>query len=420
MKTNLTIKGDRFLINGRPTYSEIMGGDPAAHGLLMNARFIQGIFDDKADPSRFARFGAGAWDAEQNTDGLIAALPAWHAHGLRAFTVGFQGGGPCFTYGNNTVENNPYSPDGLRMDERYLARMKRLLLAADEIGMAVIVSLFYQGQIRFLQDDEAVQNAVGTAAGWLWESGFTNTVIEIANEADSPEYRAFPIFSDSGICALMETARRRSGGMPVGCSLSGGRFSTAIAEASDVILIHGNATTRQQYFRLIQKAKAVAPARPVVCNEDSPAVSQLPVALRTGTSWGYYNDLSKQEPPADWGITPGEDAFFARRMAMGADIEVQALPEEEQFYFRGLEPEMTDQGKRWVGLAALYPERIDRVEFYRNGEHIDMAYDDPFAVNWGCNWHQGGIGNIQGVACWKAEVHLTDGQIKIYEKQIHD
>jgi hypothetical protein len=30
----------------------------------MNARFIQGIFDDKADPGRFSRFGYD-WDAER-------------------------------------------------------------------------------------------------------------------------------------------------------------------------------------------------------------------------------------------------------------------------------------------------------------------------------------------------------------------
>ena len=59
-------------------------------------RFIQGIFDDKADASRFERFGRH-FDPEENTASLIAALPEWYAHGLRAFTVGFQGGGPCFT-----------------------------------------------------------------------------------------------------------------------------------------------------------------------------------------------------------------------------------------------------------------------------------------------------------------------------------
>ncbi len=55
--TSLSIQDESFLINGQLTYAEIAGSNPNAHGLLMNARFIQGIFDDKADPGRFDRFG---------------------------------------------------------------------------------------------------------------------------------------------------------------------------------------------------------------------------------------------------------------------------------------------------------------------------------------------------------------------------
>lgn len=81
--TTLDIQGEQFLIDDQLTYAEIPGSSPQVHGLLMNARFIQGIFDDSADPSRFARFGHAGWDPEANTDRLIAALPEWHAHGLR-------------------------------------------------------------------------------------------------------------------------------------------------------------------------------------------------------------------------------------------------------------------------------------------------------------------------------------------------
>ena len=43
-KTNISIENESFLINGKLTYSEINTSNPQAHGLLMNARFIQGIF----------------------------------------------------------------------------------------------------------------------------------------------------------------------------------------------------------------------------------------------------------------------------------------------------------------------------------------------------------------------------------------
>ena len=65
-KTTITIENESFLINDKLTYSEINTSKPEAHGLLMNARFIQGIFDDKADPARFARWGHTEWNPETN------------------------------------------------------------------------------------------------------------------------------------------------------------------------------------------------------------------------------------------------------------------------------------------------------------------------------------------------------------------
>ena len=57
MKTKLSIDGTKFLINGSLTYSEYPDCPEKYKGLLMNARFIQGVFDDKMEPERFNRFG---------------------------------------------------------------------------------------------------------------------------------------------------------------------------------------------------------------------------------------------------------------------------------------------------------------------------------------------------------------------------
>ena len=54
-KTNLSIRGRDFYVNGKPVYDEIKSNDNSK-GLLMNARFIQGMFDDKTDKERFNRF----------------------------------------------------------------------------------------------------------------------------------------------------------------------------------------------------------------------------------------------------------------------------------------------------------------------------------------------------------------------------
>lgn len=409
--TTLSIRGEQFLLNGRLTYAEIPNSNPAAHGLLMNARLIQGIFDDKANPARFARFGQLAWDAEQNTDRLIAALPAWYGYGLRGFTVGLQGGGPCFTLNNLTIDNNPFGADGARLDLAYAVRLERLIRAADGLGMVVIVSLFYGDQARRLQDGRAVRKAVSTAAHFLREGGYTNVIIEIANEYDIPPFQQHPLlYYPEGVASLIDLARSESGGLPVGCSGKGGSINREIAAASDVILIHGNGCTRQRLHNMITEVRSWGLNRPIVCNEDSQAIGQLAVAYRTRTSWGYYNNLTKQEPPADWSVTPGEDTFFAHRMASGIGIELPPLPPEQHYHLHGFEPQLTYGGERWIRLASLYPETIDHVEFYRNGQRYDCAYDEPFSVHFLSNWRQGGV-KVQHGETWQALIHLHDGAV---------
>jgi hypothetical protein len=406
--TQLSIENETFLMNGRLVYSDIPSVPAAHHGLLMNARFIQGIFDDAAAPERFARFGHTTWDPEAQTDRLIAALPDWYRYGLRAFTTGFQGGGPCFTTDNNTIDNNPFGADGTTLDPAYAARMDRLIRAADAEGMVVIVSLFYCAQCRHLKDGAAIRNAVKTAANFLRDGGYSNVIIEVANELDVAPFKAHPlIFYPEGMASLIDLARDESGGLPVGCSGTGGYLSREVAEASDVILVHGNGLTRQAYYNMIQEVRAWKLNRPILCNEDSQALGNMQVSMDLGVSWGYYNNLTKQEPPTHWGITRGEDQFFARRMAEGLGIDVPPIPEEEHFYLQGTEAHATVDGKRWIRLAALHPETINRVDFYRNGELYYQSYDEPFSVHFKCNWLQGAVDDG---GTWTATVHCSDGK----------
>lgn len=411
-KTTLSIQSEKILINDKLVYSEIDGSKDEAHGLLMNARFIQGIFDDKANPERFARWGKSEWDANKNTDDLIAALPEWYRFGLRAFTVGFQGGGPCFTTPNHSIENNPFGEDGKEIDPEYASRMDKLIRAADELGMVVIVSYFYGDQAKRLKDGKAVRNAVTSASRFLKDGGFTNVIIEVANEMNIGSFEAHPIIQQpEGMASLIDLARAESGGMLVGCSGGGGYRNREVAEASDIILIHGNGCTRQRYYNMIQEVRGWGFDRPIVCNEDSQAISQIDVAYKTQTSWGYYNNMTKQEPPANWGITKGEDAFFAWRMAHGIGIEVDDIAIEEQYYLQGLEPDWSYEGQRWIRLASLYPETISSVDFYRNGKLYYTSYDDPFSIHFETNWRQKGVRVADGDGDWKAVVHLTDGTV---------
>lgn len=409
MRTTLDIRDSRFFINDRPTYADL---PEASHGLLMNARFIQGVFDDAAEPRRFARGGWNEWDPERHTDELIASLPDWKAYGLLGFTVGFQGGGPFFTTPNHTIANNPFGPTGDRLDPAYAGRMDRIIRAADELGMIVIVSLLYQGQVRHFADGPAIQNAVITGSRWLREAGYTNVIIEVANEHEVGDFGQHPLVcSEEGISALISTARRESGGLPTCSSGGGGVLHPQVADASDVVMVHGNGLDRQSYHRFISTARERFPDKPVVCNEDSECYTRFDVAVRTGTSWGYYNNVTKQEPPAPWRIVLPEDRYCAWRMARALGMNIEPIPENEQIVVQGFEPELDGFGERWPSVAALWPERIDYVEWIDGGTVIDTVYDEPYSLNFRTTFVKEGIPEDTDPTRLEARVYTGSGDV---------
>lgn len=113
-----------------------------------------------------------------------------------------------------------------------------------------------------------------------------------------------------------------------------------------------------------------------------------PVAFRERCSWGYYNSLTKQEPPADRLITPGDDTFFALRMAKGLGMKPELPPEDEQYVLQGLDARWTVYGQYWPRRACLRPEAVQFVEFYANGDLLKTAYDEPFMMHQTTTWLQ--------------------------------
>lgn len=417
MKTTLSCDKEKILINGKPVYAEIPGVNPASLGLLWNQRMIQGVFDDKTDRSRFNLFGR-TFDAEANTDNLIASLPAWHAYGLRAITVGFQGGWPVNCVDVRTIDNNPFGGDGRQLDPAYAARMDRIIRAADALGMVVIVSFLYWAQSLRLADGRAVANAVKTAAAFLRENHYTNVIIEVANEYNISPFAPHPlVYQPEGMACLIEMAREHSGGMLVGASGGGGMADPEVVAASDIVLVHGNGLSRGEYYDFIRKVRQWAPEKPIVCNEDSPCVTRVDIALETGTSWGYYNNYTKQIPPADHGVTPGEDLFFARRVARAVGIAVPALSPQDRFVLQGLEPDQSFHGMRAIRLAAENPEQVDRVAFYGNGRHLYTAWDEPFFCWRESTWLAHSWTVDETVREWEARIYLADGSVVVRQAQ---
>lgn len=410
-QTSYEIRGQDFYINGAKTYAELPESDPKMQGLLFNTRFIQGIFDDRNPENRgkYDRFGK-IFSAKQNTEDLIAALPDWYQKGVRAITVGLQGGGPIYTYADwSVIDTGCFSADGKHMDAAYCDRLVRVIEACDRLGMLVIVSILYQAQAHLLRDGVAIAEAVRTACEFLRGLSYENIIIEIANEQDVGDFQQHPLVSSGeGMGFLLRMAREWSGGrFAVGSSGGGGSWKLEIVENSDVILVHGNGLRRREYYDFIRTVREFAPDKPIVCNEDSQCFSQLAVCRATHTSWGYYNNLTKQEPPADWGITAGEDDFFARRLEQ---LLSGAQDGPNEFYLQGFEPDAHIEGKRYVKLASLYPEKVDYVEFFEDDVLLYTAFDEPFMLYALTTWEQKPYCPREGAGEFKAVVHLHSGE----------
>src|SRR5262249_21150108 len=176
--TNVSIRDDQFLINGKPTYAGRSWQGKRIEGLLFNSRMVQAIFDDLNAKTRdlWAYPDTGNWDAERNTRDFIAAMPGWRRHGLLGITLNLQGGNPKGYSADQPWHNSALTDDGkLRPD--YLARLGRVLDRADELGMVVILGIFYFGQDERLKDESAVIAGLDNTIDWLFDKGYRNVLI---------------------------------------------------------------------------------------------------------------------------------------------------------------------------------------------------------------------------------------------------
>jgi len=330
-RTALSIRGNDFLINGKPTYGGQRWNGLHIEGLLMNVRVVQGIFDD-LNPETRARWAypdTGQWDPARNTRELVAALPEWRRNGVLSFTLNLQGGSPEGYSKTQPWENSAFDPQG-NLRPAYMARLAMILDRADALGMAPIVGCYYFGQDQRLKDEAAVRRGVVNAAQWLLRKGYRNILFEISNECDVRAYD-HDILKPPRIHELIRLAKaqvRRRRHLLTGVSFSGGAVPAAnVVEASDFLLLHGNGMEDpERITRMIQQCRQVSGYRPmpVVINEDDhfrfdEPKNHMRAALEEHCSWGFFdpgkNDYTDgyQCPPVNWGInTDRKKAFFAK------------------------------------------------------------------------------------------------------------
>ena len=361
MKTEIQIEGNRFLINDKPTYEGRTYKGQPIEGLLFNSRMVQAIFDDE-NPETAGQWrypDSGIWDPERNTDEFCAMLPEYRRHGLLGVTVGLQGGGSVYepeVY--NHYINSAFLPDG-GLKPAYFNRLQRVLEAADEAGMVVIVNYFYWRQVGKMEGNSALRKATEEATQWLLSSGFRNILVDVMNEFQAGE----GLLRSSGIDALIEIVQKQhldGRRLPASSSihpenlLPPGRWQ----ELQDFYLPHGNSFWADELREQLQRIKSSLgyrkKPRPLLVNEDSIYVESLEAALAEYASWGYYSqgygaggswlhgrfnwqehgreenfsELSGyQTVPVNWGLNTGEKRAFFERLAevTGSD----AVPHSE-------------------------------------------------------------------------------------------
>lgn len=330
---DVSIRGEDFLFNGKPTLEGRMWNGHRVEGLLPNSRMVQGTFDDlNSDTvSQWAYPDTKKWDAERNTREFIAAMPEWRRHGLLAITLNLQGGSPYGYSKSQPWHNSAFEADGsLRGD--FMARAEHIISRANELGMAVILGYFYFGQDERLRDEAAVIRAVDEATQWVVAHKWCHVLIEIDNEANGSYDH--DILKPARVHELIARVKNVSRELLVSTSFGGGKVPTPnVLDASDFILIHGNGIKGpKQMTAFIGKVRAAMQGmvKPIVINEDDYFDFDKPdnnfiAATREHVSWGYFDFRKKGDTPEDgyqsvpvnWGITSERKrGFFGLLKAM--------------------------------------------------------------------------------------------------------
>ncbi|NQW19962.1 MAG: hypothetical protein HQ477_04430 [Chloroflexi bacterium] len=369
-QTAVTIDGDNFLINGIPTLQGRTFRGVSIEGLMLNSRMANAMFDDENKFTRhlWAYENNDRSRAGRNTDELIEMLPTYYAKGLTCIDINLQGASPLGYYrsdedgianlmkrihaahptatkeqiwaGVTNTESQPWISGAFTesgdLKPAFMDRTARIIEAADSIGMVVCLGYFYFGQDERLKDEDAVKSAVDKATKWVLESGYTNVLIEINNEADAPRYE-HDILCPPRVHELIERAAAievNGKSLLVSTSFTRRMVPTdAVIAASDYILLHGNGMHDPAEItkRVIDtRASTSFRGQPIFFNEDDHfdfenESNNFASALEQRVGWGYFDPglgaggtaaygdyvFGYQNPPINWTInTQRKESFF--------------------------------------------------------------------------------------------------------------
>ena len=306
----ITASKNKILLNG-----EFINKDTPTEGLLINSRMIQGISDGF---DKWPYPDTNKWNATRNNEEFINNMYLWKSKGLNGFTVGMQGGAP--KSGATGYKNSAFNGDGT-LKSSYMGRLRKILNKANDLNMIVIISMFYRTQVNIFGTYNNAYTGAKNLLMWLKNNNYSNVIIEPVNECEFSEFSSVGLSCSQNVPELIKLAR--SYGFLSGNSLKGGKVpSSAIIDASSVILIHGNSlSSNSKYKTMIDGVKKSSKYRgqPIIINEASTSSGFLDYCISQGVGWGYYDQGSNnyqdgyQSPPINWSInTSKKKSFFDR------------------------------------------------------------------------------------------------------------
>jgi hypothetical protein len=299
-RVHVAIVNNQWHIDGKVTYP-----GTKAEGLLMNVRMVNATFEDRNDKTCPKDF-----DPDANTSAFIRQVPDYVAHGVRAFTLCLQGGMP----GYEGAANSAFNPDG-SLRENYLKRIKRVIDSCNQHGVVVILGCYYQRQDQVLADEAAVRNGVVNTVRWITDSGFTNVVLEVANEFAHKGFDHPILKTPQGEVELIALAKKTAPHLLVSTSgMGGGSLPDEVARASDFLLIHYNSTQLDDIPARIAALKKYN--KPIVCNEDDKigeaAAKAAELSVANGASWGFMHSRVNQYFPLQFHGADDDRMVYAK------------------------------------------------------------------------------------------------------------
>jgi CubicO group peptidase (beta-lactamase class C family) len=294
-RTRVALDKDRWLLNGGVTYR-----GARAEGRLMNVRMVNTVFEDAQRPT---------FDPEANTDRFLDKLADYVDHGVRAFTINLQGGMP----GYEGAVNSAFDADG-NLRDAYLRRVRRVIEACDEHGAVVILGCYYQRQDQRLKNEDAVRAGVVNVAQWLKGCGFTNVVLEIANEFGHGGFDHRLLRTAEGQVELIALAKKTHPALLVSTSgLGDGTVPREVARAADFVLIHFNGTKPADIPARLEALREFG--KPIVCNEDAKigdaGTEAAARCVANGASWGFMLEKVNQHYPFTFRGAADDEAVYA-------------------------------------------------------------------------------------------------------------